>query len=197
MFGPSRFFFPPVLWPLLTSCSSLLLRIFFSNTSTQMRLQDLPGYSHVLSLFTRRIYRKRFRAAIGLCFALQTYPRFRPYMRFLFVRPEFCPLGDLSTPKIRLSSDSASRRTPLPLAIPSHCRAVSGLSPYRTCAHRAHNNFWQEIGNQPGFLPEFSQYQEYTTCSTCLTASIDRQKIWYRSRRGAQCAPDGKILCSF
>ena len=112
---------------------------FFSNTSTQMRLQDLPGYSHVLSLFTRRIYRKRFRAAIGLCFALQTYPRFRPYMRFLFVRPEFCPLGDLSTPKIRLSSDSASRRTPLPLAIPSHCRVVSGLSPYRTCAHRAHN----------------------------------------------------------
>ena len=29
MFGPSRVFFPPVLWPLLTSCSSLLLRIFF------------------------------------------------------------------------------------------------------------------------------------------------------------------------
>ena len=37
-------------------------------------------------------------------------------MRFLFVRPEFCPLRDLLTPKIRLSSDSASRRTPLPLA---------------------------------------------------------------------------------
>ena len=31
-----------------------------------MRLQDLPGYSHVLSLFTCRIYPKRFRAAIGL-----------------------------------------------------------------------------------------------------------------------------------
>ena len=28
MFGPSQVFFP-VLWPLLTSCSSLLLRIFF------------------------------------------------------------------------------------------------------------------------------------------------------------------------
>jgi hypothetical protein len=26
----------------------------------------------------------------------------------------------------------------LPLANPSHCRADSGLSPYRTCAHRAH-----------------------------------------------------------
>ena len=62
-------------------------------------------------------------------------------MRFLFVRPEFCPLGDLSTPKIRLSSDSTSRWTPLPLASPSRYRADSGLSPYRTCAHRAHINF--------------------------------------------------------
>ena len=104
----------------------------------QMRPQDLPGYSHALSLFTCRIYRKRFRAVIGLCFAMQTHPRLRPYMRFLFVRPEVCPLGDLLTPKIRLSSDSASRRTPLPLANPSHCRADSGLSPYGTCAHRAH-----------------------------------------------------------
>ena len=60
-------------------------------------------------------------------------------MRFLFVRPEFCPSGDLSTPKIRLSSDSASRRTPLPLAKSSRYRATSGLSPYRTCAHRAHS----------------------------------------------------------
>ncbi len=58
-------------------------------------------------------------------------------MRFLFVRPEFCPSGNLSTPKIRLSSDSASQRTPLPLAKSSRCRATSGLSPQRTCAHRA------------------------------------------------------------
>ena len=80
------------------------------------------------------------RVATGLCFVMQTYPCVRPYMRFLFVRPEFCPLRDLSTPKIRLSSDSASRRTPLPLASPSRYRADSGLSPYRTCAHRAHTN---------------------------------------------------------
>ena len=79
------------------------------------------------------------RVAIGLYFDVQTHPYVRPYMRFLFVRPEFCPLGDLSTPKIRLSSDSASRRTPLPLAKSSRYRATSGLSPYRTCAHRAHN----------------------------------------------------------
>ena len=50
-------------------------------------------------------------------------------MRFLFVRSEFC---------LRLPSDSVSRRTPLPLATASRCRARSGLSPYRTCARRAH-----------------------------------------------------------
>lgn len=73
-----------------------------------------------------------------LGFVSVTYPRLKPYMRFLFVRPEVCPSGDLSTPKIRLSSDSVSRRTPLPLARPSRCRAASSLSPYKTCAHRAH-----------------------------------------------------------
>ena len=31
-----------------------------------MRLQDLPGYSHILSLFTCHIYHRRFRAVIGL-----------------------------------------------------------------------------------------------------------------------------------
>ena len=39
-----------------------------------------------------------------------------------------------------LSSDSTSRWTPLPLAKSSRYRATSGLSPYRTCAHRAHIN---------------------------------------------------------
>ena len=133
MFGPSRFFFG-------TMASADFLRFVVTAHSFifQMRPQDLPGYSHALSLFTCRIYRKRLRAVIGLCFAMQTHPRLRPYMRFLFVRPEVCPSGDLLTPKIRLSSDSASRRTPLPLANPSHCRADSGLSPYRACAHRAH-----------------------------------------------------------
>ena len=82
---------------MLTSCSALLLRVFF-NTSTQMRLQDLPGYSHVLFLLPATFTEKRFRVAIGLCFAMQTYPRLRPYMRFLFVRPELCPFGELSAP---------------------------------------------------------------------------------------------------
>ena len=132
MFGPSRFFFP-VLWPLLTSCGSLLLRIF-----SQCVRKTSPGTHTFFPSLPAAFTVKRFRVAIGLCFVKQTYPRLRPYMRFLYVRPEICPLGDLSTPKIRLSSDSASRRTPLPLANPSHYRADSGLSPYRTCAHRAH-----------------------------------------------------------
>ena len=132
MFGPSRFFSPG------TMASADFLRFVVTAHFFTLRPQDLPGYSHILSLFTCRIYCKRFRVAIGLCFVRQTHPRSQPYMRFLFVRPEICPLGGLSTPKIRLSSDSASRRTPLPLANPSRYRADSGLSPYRTCAHRAH-----------------------------------------------------------
>src|SRR5699024_1855378 len=74
-----------------------------------MRLQDLPGYSHVLSLFTCRIYPKRFRVALGLRLTWEPCPRLEPYMRFLFVRPEVCPLEDLLTSRIRLSSDSTSR----------------------------------------------------------------------------------------
>ena len=52
-----------------------------------------------------------------------------PYMQFLFVRPRFCR---------RLPSDSASRRTPLPLANSSYCQACSGLSPPSDSACRAH-----------------------------------------------------------
>ena len=137
MFSPSQLFSGT-----MTSADFLQFVVtahfFFPNMSIQMRLQDLTGYSYVLSLFTCRIYRKRFRVAIGLCFVRQTYPRLRPYMRFLFVRPEIYPLGDLLTPNIQLSSDSASRQTPLPLAKSSRYRAISGLSPYSTCAHRAH-----------------------------------------------------------
>ena len=137
-----------------------------------MRLQDLPGYSHILSLFTCRIYRKRFRVAIGLCFVQQTYPRLQPYMRFLFVRPEFCPLGDLSTPKIRLSSDSTSRWTPLPLAKPSHYRAASGLSPYRMCAHPAHYNTIPNRRNGWGFSIRYKGLPECPSiCELCVYCS--------------------------
>ena len=55
-----------------------------------------------------------------------------PYIQFLFVRPRFCR---------RLPSDSASRRTPLPLANSSYCQACSGLSPPSYYACRAHNKY--------------------------------------------------------
>ena len=43
-----------------------------------------------------------------------------------------------SSTRTRVSFETASRRTPLPLAKSSRYRATSGLSPYRTRAHRAH-----------------------------------------------------------
>lgn len=49
---------------------------------------------------------------------------------------EACPLRDPLAPKIQLSSDPASRRTPLPLAYSFHYRVDSDLSPHRLCAHR-------------------------------------------------------------
>ena len=146
LFGPSRSFFPGTM----TSADFLqfVVTTHFFQYVYFMRLQDLPGYSHVLSLFTCPIYPKRFRVALGLRLTWEPCPRLEPYMRFLFVRPEVCPLEDLLTSKIRLSSDSTSRWTPLPLANPSRCRADSGLSPYRTCAHRAHQ---KELKNTPSW----------------------------------------------
>jgi hypothetical protein len=68
--------------------------------------------------------------SIGLHFVWQARPSHKCLiMSFLFVRPRVC---------LRLTSDSASRRTPLPSANSSYCQACRGLSPpsYRTC--RAH-----------------------------------------------------------
>ena len=98
----------------------------FDKQSVFFRFQ-VPLYQLCRSLIMDILpYCDRFRVAIGLCFVI------------LFNRKEFCPLEDLFTSTIWLSSDSTSRWTSLPLANPSHYRADSGLSPYRTCAHRAH-----------------------------------------------------------
>ena len=70
----------------------------------------------------------------SLCLASSSVPQL-PYMWFLFVRPRVC---------LRLPSDSASRRTPLPSANSSYCQACSGLSPpsYRSCrAHKENRVF--------------------------------------------------------
>ena len=138
MFGPFRFF-PG------TMASADFLRFVVTAHFFRVR-KTSPGTHTFFPSLPAAFTVERIRVAIGLCFSWQTYPRLRPYMRFLYVRPEICPLGDLSTPKIRLSSDSASRRTPLPLANPSRYRADSGLSPYRTCAHRAHQNWVRQAG---------------------------------------------------
>src|SRR5699024_5252218 len=53
----------------------------------------------------------------------------QPCMQFLFVSSGFC---------LQLPSDSASRRTPLPLANSSYCQACSGLSPPSYSPCRAH-----------------------------------------------------------
>ena len=55
-------------------------------------------------------------------------------------RLETLPGGKLFFPSIRLPSDSASRRTPLPSANGSYCQARSGLSPPSCCPCRAHKN---------------------------------------------------------
>jgi hypothetical protein len=58
-----------------------------------------------LRAYARRIYVRVFRASTGLGRYLPARPALPPRMRFLFVGPAFC---------LRLPSDSASRRTPLP-----------------------------------------------------------------------------------
>lgn len=114
-----------VLWLLLTSCSSLLLRDFFSlvcKTSSGKRYNF-----HLIYLLHLHL---EIRAVLDfiLCWKLVRFKM--PYMQFLFVRPRFC---------FRLPSDSASQRTPLPLANSSYCQVCSGLSPPSDNACRAHN----------------------------------------------------------
>ena len=64
----------------------------------------------------------------------------QPFIRFLFVGSELCPLSIFRN-SIWLPSDSTSRWTPLPSANASCYRARSGLSPpsYRPCW--AHNKY--------------------------------------------------------
>lgn len=61
------------------------------------------------------IYSAWFHVVIGLRLVMQPDPHAKPYMWFLFVRPEICPW--LACSHIRLPSDFTSRWTPLPSAI--------------------------------------------------------------------------------
>ena len=88
-------------------------------------LSDLPQVrcSH-LHAYTRCIYFRVLRTGIGLQVFRPPHPTRLPHMQFLFVRPALC---------FRLPSDPASRRTPLPSANRSPCRAGRGLATVRGC----------------------------------------------------------------
>jgi hypothetical protein len=70
-----------------------------------------------------------------------SYPKVTAFMRFLFVRSAFC---------IRLSSDSTSRRTPLPSLTVLLTRARKGLSPSSVTTYRSHWVVFHSI--QPTFF---------------------------------------------
>ena len=73
-----------VLWRLLTSCSSLLLRFPVCKTSS--------GKRYNLHLIYLLYLRPEISCSIGLCSELGTRPsQIRLHIQFLFVRPRFCP----------------------------------------------------------------------------------------------------------
>ncbi len=138
MFSPSQRFFSPGTMASADFLQFVVTTHFFSNMSTQMRLQDLPGYSHVLSLFTCRIYHEQSVQLLGFVLLRKLTLAQGLICGFCLSGQRFVQQGTCGAPAIRLSSDPTSRWTPLPLTNPSHCRADLGLSPVRTCAHRAH-----------------------------------------------------------
>ena len=90
-----------LLWPLLTSCSSLLLRL---PNSIYHRLQDLPWYSHAPSPRATASFTGNDSVQlldVRLCCILVLVACL---MRFLFVSSGIC---------LHLPSDSTSRWTPL------------------------------------------------------------------------------------
>ena len=108
-----------------TSLYRLLVLIYFPNV-----LVRSPRVRTITFIpYTCCIYSKGFgQYWILLCHASSSTPH-KPYIQFLFIRPELCR---------RLPSDSSSRRTPLPLANTSYCQVCSGLSPYSYRPCRAH-----------------------------------------------------------
>ena len=75
------------LWPLLTSHSSLLLRFGYHllialsgfGLFAALHVCEIsPGTHTFFHPYTRHVYRKRFRAAIGFWLVWQSYPRLQP-----------------------------------------------------------------------------------------------------------------------
>ena len=108
-----------------------------------------PGTHTFFPSYVRRIYCKRFRAAIGLRLVWQPYPRLQPLY-------DFCP-SDQSFASAFLRIPPRDGHPWLWL-YPSHCRADSGLSPVRTCARRAQSSRRQVISS-PADLSHHRAYR--------------------------------------
>jgi hypothetical protein len=101
-----------------------------------------------LHAYTCRIYMYSFRVSIGFQRYLPPYPKYKPRMRFLFVRPAFC---------LRLPSHIASQQCTCRLANDSPYRAHRRLSLLSVCAlPGAQKERGLQIAN-PIFLCAFSQ----------------------------------------
>ena len=129
--------FPTVLWPLLTSRSSLLLcavsdDAYSCTPARPPRVRATTFTSYICCIYVANLgqYRTSF------CFANSST------LRRLLCSSCSSDRGFArrvsSFPVIRLPSDSASRRTPLPLANSSYCQVCSGLSPPSRSPCRAH-----------------------------------------------------------
>ena len=97
-------------------------------------------------------------------------------MRFLFVRPEVCPLVSRFPVSGFLQIPSHDGHPCLRL-YPSRYRADSGLSPVRTCARRAHYDSAPAL--RPGLLSltvasmlTFSSYFTVILTLTCLVSFL-------------------------
>ena len=111
----------------------------YSGYSFQSIPHRPPWVPHVsFTPSTCLIYPMRFRVAIGLYLVMQTYPRMRPYMRFLFVRPELCPRVS-RFPESSFLQILPRDRHPCLRLCPSRYRADSGLAPVRNVRRQAHN----------------------------------------------------------
>ena len=130
-------FFPRVLWPRLTSCSSLLLRRsdFFAYYPSAR-----PPRVRTTTFLpcNRHIYRTELGQHWTSCCCAHSSAPIRPSYVVSVRRFGILPVSGLLTLDIRLPSDSTSRWTPLPSANASYCRARSGLSPPSCCPCRAH-----------------------------------------------------------
>ena len=111
----------------------------FGSGYVSQRLPHRPPWVPHISFTpsTCLIYPMRFRVAIGFHLVKQTYPRMRPYMRFLFVRPELCPRVS-RFPESSFLQILPHGRHPCLRLCPSRYRADSGLTPVRNVRRQAH-----------------------------------------------------------